>query len=371
MIIEISALDTLFFRDGKPFTMGENHWTDSIFPPNMSTIYGAIRTAYFSENMEVFQQLRENKELNTDKDPTKKLVIKRMLYRINNEGYYYNMPLDLVRLKDIPSKDLKAEKENKKYEVYPLKIKENKYINSLPLKYILYFDEHVKTVPDGLLEEHRMDDYINGRLDDISICSLFDYLCDEPKVGIGVDRKTGASKDSRLYRIDLKRLKNLSLIVEVEGIELKNKGLMKFGGEGKYAKYKEVSEWSYPLELVASKEINKRFKLSLMTPAIFEKGWLPKGIGEDEYILENHKFKLKLVAAIIGKNTLIGGYDMAKNRPKPMLKAVPAGSTYYFEILEGKPKDIIEHFHLKSISDRMAKEGYGLSFISKWGDWHV
>ena len=51
MIIEISALDTLFFRDGKPFSMGENHWTNSIFPPNMSTVYGADRKSVVRERV--------------------------------------------------------------------------------------------------------------------------------------------------------------------------------------------------------------------------------------------------------------------------------------------------------------------------------
>lgn len=370
MIIEISALDTLFFRDGKPFTMGENHWTNSIFPPNMSTVYGAIRTAYFSENIELFHQLEEKKELNTEKDPTKKLIIRRMFYRIgsgNNKGYYYNMPLDLVRLKDMPNKIMKNEIKEKKYEVYPLKIMENKYTNSNPLKYILYYDEHIKTMKDGLIEENKMYDYINGRKDNIKISRISDYLSDEPKIGIGIDKKTGTSKDSRLYRVDLKRLKDLFLVIEFEGIELKSKGVIKLGGEGKYANYKEISQRPYPLKLVATDEISRGFKLNLMTPAIFEKGWFPKEVKEeDEYILGNDKFKVKLVAAVVGKHTLIGGYDMAKNRPKPMLKAIPAGSTYYFEILEGESKDIVEYFHQTSISDRMAKEGYGLSYVSKW-----
>ena len=36
-IIEIEALDTLFFRDGKPFTMGQDTVGESIFPPHPST----------------------------------------------------------------------------------------------------------------------------------------------------------------------------------------------------------------------------------------------------------------------------------------------------------------------------------------------
>src|SRR5258706_6422136 len=36
--------DVLFFRDGKPATMGEDHYLRSIFLPYPSTIYGMVRT---------------------------------------------------------------------------------------------------------------------------------------------------------------------------------------------------------------------------------------------------------------------------------------------------------------------------------------
>ena len=48
MIIQIDPLDTLFFRNGKPFTMGEETWADAVFPPYPSVVYGALRSAYFS-----------------------------------------------------------------------------------------------------------------------------------------------------------------------------------------------------------------------------------------------------------------------------------------------------------------------------------
>lgn len=374
MLIEIKALDTLFFRDGKPFTMGENHWTDSLFPPNMSTIYGAIRTAYFMQNMEVFEKLRMNNELNTEKDPTRKLEIKRLIYRINkgdNSGFYYSMPLDLVALKNKSEEEKKQEDKNNKYKVHQLKVKENNYISSNPLKYLLYFDHQVENISDGILNKYQMENYIKGKTEGIEACKISDYLESEPKIGIGIDKELGTSKESRLYRIDLKRLKDISLIVEFEGIEIYETGLLRLGGEGKYVTYEECSKFediSNPFN-VELQSIDNKFRLSLLTPAIFENGWLPKGFNkEDKFIYENEKFKVRLVAAVVGKHTLIGGYDMAKNRPKPMLKAVPAGATYYFEILDGDVKDIIDQFQMKSISDFSKKEGYGLGFISKWGD---
>jgi CRISPR type III-B/RAMP module-associated protein Cmr3 len=44
MWYEIIPNDTLFFRDGRPFSMGTETWATSIFPPYPSTVYGAIRS---------------------------------------------------------------------------------------------------------------------------------------------------------------------------------------------------------------------------------------------------------------------------------------------------------------------------------------
>ncbi|HXH40882.1 MAG TPA: type III-B CRISPR module-associated Cmr3 family protein, partial [Thermoanaerobaculia bacterium] len=36
--------DVLFFRDGKPSSIGDDHYLRSIFPPYPSTLYGLVRT---------------------------------------------------------------------------------------------------------------------------------------------------------------------------------------------------------------------------------------------------------------------------------------------------------------------------------------
>lgn len=36
--------DVLFFRDGRPSTLGEDHYLRSLFPFHPSTLYGALRT---------------------------------------------------------------------------------------------------------------------------------------------------------------------------------------------------------------------------------------------------------------------------------------------------------------------------------------
>ena len=74
MLIKLDPLDTLFFRDGKPFSMGEETWGNCIFPPSPSVIYGALRTAYFSNHIDLLEKA------NTKNDPTSNLVINCLLY---------------------------------------------------------------------------------------------------------------------------------------------------------------------------------------------------------------------------------------------------------------------------------------------------
>jgi CRISPR-associated protein Cmr3 len=40
-----TPLDTLFFRDGRPFNAGETVWLESLFPPSGRTLQGVIRSA--------------------------------------------------------------------------------------------------------------------------------------------------------------------------------------------------------------------------------------------------------------------------------------------------------------------------------------
>ena len=57
---------------------------------------------------------------------------------------------------------------------------------------------------------------------------------------------------------------------------------------------------------------------------------------------------------------------MAKNRPKPMRRAVPAGSVYYFQLADNNSATRVkEAFHLKNISDLLPEEGFGLAILGE------
>lgn len=80
MLIDIKPLDTLFFRDGKPFSMGDNDWADGIFPPHPSVFYGALRSAYIGKNIDCIGKISNKSDPD---DPTQKLKILNIFKKKN------------------------------------------------------------------------------------------------------------------------------------------------------------------------------------------------------------------------------------------------------------------------------------------------
>lgn len=351
MIIEINAIDTLFFRDSKPFSMGEETWADGLFPPYPSVIYGALRSVYFANHIEELEKANETN------DSTENLQIKSINFKVGND-IYFPLPLDCVRDKNGGERD-----KNKVFPLHIDKLPQNSFTN-IPCKSVLTAGNFkVENISDGIVRKSALENYLKLTVDNFSIFEFSDYVIPEPKIGIACSSETHSSEEGKLYRVDMKRLESekggkLSVIVDFEGLDLPESGMMKLGGEGKavsYRKYSDNIEIAYP----EFKDDTKCFKLVLTTPAIFKNGWFPERVNKDK------ELKLKLLTAAIGKPINIGGFDMKRRMPKPMFKAVPAGSVYYFELQEGIIGDVIDIFHGKAISDYHKEQGFGIAYTGK------
>ena len=355
MIIQINPLDTIFFRDGKPFTMAEDTWSDTIFPPYPSVIYGAIRSAYFSEHID------ELEKAGNDNDLTKSLKIKGIYYGIGID-VYFPLPLDCVKEKNNNDKQIK---------VTALTMGKNNSQNNCLTEYLLSDknERKVENVPDGLIRKSMFQKYLDDASESFQIQKINDYVISEPKVGIGRSAATHSIEESKLYRVGMKRLEGksgvrLSIVVDFEGLDLPENGLIKLGGEGKAANYKKYKN-NISVDAPKFEQNEKRFKMILTTPAIFTNGWLPSWIDKKTLEGDYNGLKLKLLTAAIGKPINIGGFDMKAKRPKAMFKAVPAGSVYYFKIAEGDIRKIISLFHQKAISDVYPEQGFGIAYVGK------
>lgn len=356
MWIEIEALDTLFFKDGKPFSMGEETWADGIFPPPPSVVFGTIRSAYMS-------QINQSLTLaNEPGDKSKNLVIEDYCLSIDNTPHY-PMPLDLV-LKKNRTKNNSEEKKDK-YQVQLLHLINNHLISSnQAISKILTADDEVETLNSGYIDKIELEKYLAGEADSFTATKIDNKVIIEPKVGIGRNDTTRTTQESKLYRVGMRRLNDVKLILQVENLDdLWKDGLLKLGGEAKAAKYQQLN-----ISLIEQPKMNyKRFKIYLATPALLEQGWLPKWINAKSLkgTYPGTKIEVQLIAAAIGKPIPIGGFDMKKRKPKPMLQALPAGSVYYFDCIgdySGEALDTIMPIKFCDYPEKIY-EGYGISYM--------
>ena len=99
-MIKLEPIDTLFFRDGKPFSMGEQSSAHGIFPPYPSTLFGAIRAAVIScgGGFGAFLSGKLAHEIGTPADAENCSFRLRgfFLYREELDEFYVHAPLDLV-----------------------------------------------------------------------------------------------------------------------------------------------------------------------------------------------------------------------------------------------------------------------------------
>lgn len=359
MWYRITPNDTLFFRDGKPFTMGAESWADIIFPPNPSTLYGAIRTWLIFEkgDLKSFIEGKFREELGTPNEKGKLRIKGPILFK--NGEFLFPLPLDLLKREGNENNNVLS------YLTFSRKpdilISDYKMDNSLIWK----DTEHAESV-EGYISAIYLKNYLSGE-GNLGFTEAGDLYIVETKIGIARDRVTRTAKWGHIYRAPMIRLKEgVSIAVWIDGItNIPESGLLQLGGEKKSAKIEKVNDNILEeIENINLQLDNGLFKVYLATPSIFENGYLPGWIDPNTFEGSYNRIKVKLVCCVIGKYRLIGGWDMAKGKPKPMVRAVPAGSVYYFQILDNPSFDRIkETFHFKNISDRYPEEGYGLSLI--------
>ena len=369
MWYKIKPLDTLFFRDGRPFTMGSESWAKPIFPPYPSTLYGIVRSWLIFEkgNLEDFKKEKLKEIVGTPNEKNEKLIIKGP-FIANNDLLYFPLPKDLLEAKK--DETLKS---------ISLKQKSKIFISDYNLKKILLNNTQDELEESsGYFTINDLKDYLQDNHDNhynqdnhynLNSIKTNEILNTELKIGIKRDKTKFTSEEGYLYKIPMIRLKeNVSLTFNIEGINnLPEKGFLPVGGEGKPVIIEKIeNNLLEDLQNINFNFENKIFKIYLATPSIFENGWYPGWINKENFEGKYNNVKLKLIACSIGKYENIGGWDICNKKPKPMYKAVPAGSVYYFKILDNtKPGKIKELFHFKNISDINPEEGFGLSLIGE------
>lgn len=341
MYYKIMPIDTFFFRGGMPFDAGVNFHTESLFPPYPSAYAGALRRG-------------EKVAARSIKIGWNGMMIK--------DQPIFPRPLDM---------NFMDEETLQKMELHPEPLGNQQLPYILAPKEVSLGKKLVKNSgQDMYITQDDLSRYLFDQEDlSISTFNLDKYIVKEPHIGIAIDPETQTTIDGQWYIQEKIRLQStIQLVVEAEGELSSEEGLIKLGGANKVASIQPLQQ-SFPIMEQKIEDESRYFKLYLSTPAIFKQGWLPRWIDlktmEGSFSFRKRKVKVKLMSAAIGKPFPIGGFETVKNRPKALHLAVPAGSVYFFEIIEGTLKDVIHLMHGKNMSDYRETLGFDYPWYTR------
>lgn len=359
MQIVLCPVDVWLFRDSRPFTAGEDHAADTLFPPTPFTLQGALRTKVLldkGEDLSAFvKKQTPDPDVGFGDNYGRLRLFGPLLARRVNASWQRLIPVpaDVVR-------------QGSQFRLLsPLELKDTPFLTNLPSPAKLVWtctDQPFKSAT-GWLPEEEWRNYLNGSPPQTVVPSeeLFTF---EPRFGIAINPETQTTQTGLLYQARFVRLKeDVGLWAEVEGIPVQQKGTLRFGGEGRAAVYQAIDPlpWDYNLSIPK----DGRFKVVLVTLAWFSEGWQPAN-GDWEKIFGA---RVRFVAAIIPRAQRVGGFDLAKNAPKPMRSFVPPGSVYFFEAEEDLPREFAftetpEDIHCQG--GNWAQLGLGKVLIGRW-----
>jgi CRISPR-associated protein Cmr3 len=209
----------------------------------------------------------------------------------------------------------------------------------------------------------------------------------EQRTHVAIDDEKGVSAESLLYSVEYlsferyrwgnngshERWALLARLESEEDLSLA-RGVGLLGGEKRLALLEPAEDSCWPTcseTLRRALSQSGRVRMFLATPAIFEGGWKPGWLNGK---LEGsppcaRDMKLRLVAAAVKRRGAVSGWSYRQDRqqPKPLRLLAPAGSVYFFEVLDGDPVALAEAW-LRPVSDDVhdRRDGYGLVL---WGIW--
>lgn len=404
----LRPLDTQFHRSGLPFDAAQDVETESIFPPNPRTVYGALRAWGFSHNSVFLSGSGPNpgegpiKSVLGDKEGFGSLRMKGpVLCRIRKNGDGSEALLPLLA----PPADLVREKYNRPVRVHLLRPD----LACRPGWNLPDWVSPVRTAAAGrnllesindrwfLIKPGSLEAYLTGNIDNRRFhqnetIAASDVFQREWHLGIARSRGTKSVVPGYLYLAGHFRMvdkffdEDHALWIEVGGDEelLPKEGVLRLGGEARPAGIAEhrgdTSSWYGSAELrkavTACIAASGRFKLLLVTPGAFGGKSLCKALPDAVDL--GGAASATLVGFCLPRPVLVGGWDIAGGREKRVQTCAPAGSVYFFQCdswdnMTGQEKEItagawFDAFHgtSKAQAGDAAKEGFGLTLVGGW-----
>jgi CRISPR-associated protein Cmr3 len=203
----------------------------------------------------------------------------------------------------------------------------------------------------------------------------------DPRLGIALDRGSRTVAEGDIYTTDTLTLnKGVTFLVGFNSSSIPTEGLIRLGGDGRGAKI-TLADPSVTNEL---QEMGKPqggwsgFRMILITPGLFPEGWIPPGVDPESFIWKINGLVAKCEAALVSRPEVISGWDLVRESPKPAFKMVPAGSVYWFSVVEGDTASLVSVWEkgLWEIGCNQEykarqREGFGRVWFGAWNNKEV
>lgn len=353
----LEPLDVLFLRGNKLFGEAGQHG-EMQMPPWPSVVAGAIRSRMLADGdgFAAFALGRRpagvlGEVLGTPVEPGSFRIAWFSVARRNGQA--------MEPVKPLPADLFAEEGSDRLLYLEPQRLPEGLQ-GSLATPQIVALRQMKSTKPQGgvWLNGAGLAAYLRGQSlrKGRHTTEISDLWRSDPRLGIALDSVKRAAEKGRLYTSEgIAMRPDFGFLVGVDGAEglVPNTGLIRFGGDGRGAHISSSTvnlpepDW----ERIASEKI---FRLVLATPGLFEGGWRLPGMENNNVTWRGPDgLTARLISAAVPRAQVVSGWDIAKGEPKKALRAVPAGSVYWFEAAESDGSAWI------AALKKLAVEGFG------------
>lgn len=387
LTLRLTALDTLFFRESRPFENIGGIELAGTFPPPARTVLGAIRSV-IGEGMGIdWSKFTEKSEDETAKKLRAIIGFGDDYASLKLEGlwlFYKGKPpkrknqstsptdeADIAeRLYPVPALLLRKQEDNQDcFERLSLGEPTCTHLGRVRLPMLSKDKQGYKNLEQHWITLAGLEKLLKGGVPDAN--TLFkkdDLFTRESRLGININqanRSTG--QDNGLFEAEHVRPKpQLAIDVELSGLKntvstFKNGTVLRLGAEGRLSGLNIVDNLSTLESLkvtISNPQQVQGLILVLLSPAYFANAsypWLPDGFklpkdfdakkDTQRWQGEINDIELTIHAAVIGKTQREGGWDAAKRQPRPMQSLIPAGSCYYCTVDNDDIQAAIDKLH--------------------------
>jgi CRISPR-associated protein Cmr3 len=382
--LRLTPLDTLFFREPRPFTAGEQTEGRSVFPPTALTLQGMLRSRLLATHApralggNVAKLDKAVSDVVGELGGQPASLRLRGPWLLNGDEWLLPAPGDLV-VKG--GEKGVAHSDNAPQQAACL-CPAGKTHASLPGAL------HALAPPDGFGTYGHVEGWLTWSAYEQALagCALDlrprenwfrprDLWEDETRPGVGINRATNAAQDHLLYFAHHVRLKSgVALGIQVSGLGTLGSPAGQLAALGGEARAVQIDAAPSPPWHGTPAPQGSRLKLVLTQPAWFQAGWHPAWMktgarGDAHGHAERGDGRAAWHAAHIDRALRLGGWDLVKRVSKPLRAYVPAGSVYHLEA--AGLADVFAALHDSAITESPQGEafdklGLGHALLGVW-----